>query len=315
MCEQYLCFDIGGTAIKYGILEPPGTFVYTGETPTRAWEGGQGILRTLKKVGEELLGKDQPAEKQPGSYSVSGICISTAGMVDCERGVILHSAPLIPEYTGTELKRELEAHFHLPCEVENDVNCAGLAEVHAGAARGCCAALCLTVGTGIGGALLLDGQVFHGASGSACEVGYMHLPGGQFQDLGAASVLVTDVTGKMGLEPGSIDGRWILDKAQAGDPVCLAAVEKMADILAMGIANICYVMNPQVVVLGGGIMARRDLLLPLVRQGLQKYLIPAVEKSTRVETAQNGNQAGMLGAWFHFQSRQGKWQAYNQVQV
>lgn len=306
MGRQYLCFDIGGTAIKYGILEPPGNFVHTGETPTRAWEGGQGILGTLKRVGGELLEEGRPGEKLPGKYAVAGICISTAGMVDCERGVILHSAPLIPDYTGTELKAELEAYFHLPCEVENDVNCAGLAEAHAGAARGYSVALCLTVGTGIGGALLLDGKVFHGSSGSACEVGYMHLPGGQFQDLGAASVLVKDVTGKMGLEPGSIDGRWVLDKAQAGDPICLSAVEEMADTLAMGIANICYVMNPGVVVLGGGIMARRDLLLPLVRQGLGKYLIPAVEKNTRLETAQNGNQAGMLGAWFHFQARQGK---------
>lgn len=294
MGGYYLCFDIGGTAIKYGILEPPGTFVYTGETPTRAREGGGGILRTLKKVGEELT----------GGYSIAGICISTAGMVDCERGRILHSAPLIPDYTGTELKREMEAYFHLPCEVENDVNCAGLAEVHAGAARGCSPAVCLTIGTGIGGALVIDGNVFHGACGSACEVGYLQLPGGQFQDLAAASVLVSDVTAALGLEPGSIDGRWVADRAQERDPVCLSAVEKMTDILAMGIANICYVVNPQIVVLGGGMMARRELFLPLVRGKLGNYLIPAVANHMRVEVAENGNQAGMLGAWYHFLGRQ-----------
>ena len=291
--DNYLCFDIGGTTVKYGVLQPPNGLVMTGEIPTRG--GGPGILRTLKAAGAELKNR----------YPAAGVCLSTAGVVDCDGGVILHASDLIPGYSGIRLKEEIEEYFHLPCEMENDVNCAGLAEVHAGAAKGCSAAVCLTVGTGIGGAFLLDGRVFRGAFGSACEVGYMHLPGGEFQDLAAASVLVSKIEQARGLEPGTIDGRWVFDHADGEDELCLQAIENMADILAMGIANICYVLNPEIVVLGGGIMARSDRVLPLIRLSMKKYLIPAVEQKTRVEAALNGNQAGMLGAWYHFCQRRG----------
>ena len=83
-------------------------------------------------------------------YQPEGICISTAGMVDCEKGKITYAAPLIPNYTGTEIKKTLEDLYGIPCEVENDVNCAGLAEHFAGASKGSSISLCLTIGTGIG---------------------------------------------------------------------------------------------------------------------------------------------------------------------
>ena len=171
--KQYICIDIGGTSIKYGIIQEDAVFVAAGEMPTEAMQhGGPGIMKKAVKIIEDYLKDRSPA----------GICISTAGMVDCEAGRITHSAPLIPEYTGTEIKKTLEERFHLPCEVENDVNCAGLAENFAGASRGTKISLCLTIGTGIGGAIVIDNQVFHGFSGSGCEIGYMHLPGGEFQD-------------------------------------------------------------------------------------------------------------------------------------
>ena len=123
-------------------------------------------------------------------WKAEGICVSTAGMVDVEKGEIFYSGPLIPNYAGTKIKARMEAEFGLPCQVENDVNCAGLAEARSGAALGSSPALCLTIGTGIGGCILIGGRVFHGFSGSACEVGYMHMDGSDFQTLGAASILV-----------------------------------------------------------------------------------------------------------------------------
>ncbi|MCI9326076.1 MAG: ROK family protein [Lachnospiraceae bacterium] len=291
--EYYLCFDIGGTSIKYGIWEPERGFLMTDEKPTPAKKGGSEIVSVMKKTGDELV----------KLYPVAGICISTAGMVDCEKGIITYASPLISDYAGTRLKEEMESYFQLPCEVENDVNCAGLAECHAGVACGYSSALCVTVGTGIGAAILLDGKVLHGACGNAGEVGYMHLPGGALQDIAAASVLVSEVESAMGLPHGSIDGKWVFDHADTGDIICLSAIEKMADILSMGIANICYVLNPQIVVLGGGILAREERLLPLVHRGLKKYLISAIAENTRVKAARNGNRAGMIGAWFHFRER------------
>ena len=292
--KKYICIDIGGTSIKYGAIQSQGEFLDTGEMPTEARQyGGSGILDKAGKIIKEYIRE----------YSPQGICISTAGMVDCDAGKIIYSAPLIPNYTGTEIKKTLEETFCLPCEVENDVNCAGLAEYYAGAARGSMTSVCLTIGTGIGGAAVIDGKIFRGFSGSACEVGYMHLPGGQFQDLGAGSILVGKVAKSRGLCPSAINGITIFEDAKRGDAACIQAIHEMVDILGMGIANICYVLNPEVVVLGGGIMAQKEFLKEKIQTSLKKYLIPSVLDYTRLAFAENQNRAGMLGAYYNFIQR------------
>lgn len=292
--KEYICIDIGGTSIKYGMVREDGSFLTTGEMPTEAMQyGGPGIMEKAKKI----------VETYQAEYRPEGICVSTAGMVDCENGKITYASPLIPDYTGTEIKKTLEELYGIPCEVENDVNCAGLAEHFAGAARGSRISVCLTIGTGIGGAILIDGKVFHGFSGSSCEVGYMHLPGGEFQDLGASSILVKKVASYKNTDPEEINGKYVFEQAKQGDEDCIRAIREMCEVLGMGIANICYVVNPEVVVLGGGIMAQKEYLKDLLRDSLDKYLLPSVAQHTRLEFAQNQNQAGMLGAYYNFRSR------------
>ncbi len=288
--KQYICIDIGGTSIKYGVLEQCGQFLVIGETPTEAHLGGPSIMEKVKAIIHQFL----------TSYTPSGICVSTAGMVDCEKGMITYAAPLIPNYTGTQIRKILEDEFQIPCEVENDVNCAGLAEYFSGAGKDSSICLCLTIGTGIGGAIVMNNQVFHGFSGSGCEVGYMNLPGGNFQDLGASKVLVERVTKKKELKIGSINGKWIFEQAKSGDADCIAAIDEMVDVLGMGIANICYVLNPEIVVLGGGIMAQKDYLYEKIRASMDHYLLPSISKHTKLAFAQNQNCAGMLGAYYHF---------------
>ena len=181
--KKYISIDIGGTAIKYGIVSENAEVLLKKEMKTEAQKGGPAILEKVIGIVEEL--KDE---------ADTGVCISTAGMVDIEKGEIFYSAPLIPNYIGTAFKKTVEERFGIPCEVENDVNCAGLAEYKAGAAAGSKAAVMLTIGTGIGGCILLNGEVFHGFSNSACEVGYMHMNDSDFQTLGAASILTKKVS-------------------------------------------------------------------------------------------------------------------------
>lgn len=328
MDEQlYICIDIGGTTIKHGVADAAGRFIETGESPTNARKGGAAIMNLVKGIVCKY------ADRLRIKYHVVpvGVCVSTAGMVDVESGTVTYAAPLIPDYTGTCIKEEIERTCHLPCEVENDVNCAGLAEAVSGASRTAASCLCLTVGTGIGGAFVSEGRVYHGFCGSACEVGYMHLPGGQFQDMGAASVLVDKVkTAKdkaareqaakdCGMpeqirgnnvtmeseDLSAIDGRYVFTMAKQGDAICVRAIEEMCDVLAMGIANLCYVLNPEVVVLGGGIMAQRDYIGPILDTALSKYMLEGIRKQTRVTFAMHENRAGMLGALYHFRQRRG----------
>lgn len=159
--KKYISIDIGGTAIKYGIICENAEIMMKETMKTEAEKGGSAILEKVFVIVEKLQGRIQ--EK------ASGICISTAGMVNTEQGAIFYSAPLIPNYTGMQFKKLLEDKFKIPCEVENDVNCAGLAEYRLGAAKGSHVALILTIGTGIGGSIIMDGEVYHGFSNSAWE--------------------------------------------------------------------------------------------------------------------------------------------------
>lgn len=287
--KKYISIDIGGTAIKYGIVSENAEVLLKKEMKTEAQKGGPAILEKVIGIVEELKGEAD-----------AGVCISTAGMVDIEKGEIFYSAPLIPNYIGTAFKKTVEERFGIPCEVENDVNCAGLAEYKAGAAAGSKAAVMLTIGTGIGGCILLNGEVFHGFSNSACEVGYMHMNDSDFQTLGAASILTKKVSEWKGETEKKWDGYHIFEEAKKGDKLCLLAIDEMVDILGEGIANICYVINPEVVVLGGGIMAQEQFLKERVECAVKRYLVSSIEEHTKIVFAKHQNDAGMLGAFYHF---------------
>lgn len=288
--KRYVSIDIGGTAIKYGILNEKGEILSRSEMQTEAYKGGTFIL--AKAIGI--------VEEYQRSAAVDGICISTAGMVDTKSGMIFHSAPLIPHYSGTRFKETMERKFRVPCEVENDVNCAGLAESVSGAAQGADPSLILTIGTGIGGCIMIGGKVFHGFGNSACEVGYMHLLGSDFQTLGAASILTRKVAEWKNEPAASWNGYRIFEEAKRGDELCIRAIDEMTDVLGLGIANICYVINPEIVVLGGGIMAQEGYLKDRIQDAVAKYLIPGIASHTKIAFARHKNDAGLTGAFYHF---------------
>lgn len=292
--KQYISIDIGGTAIKYGIIDENGVILERLERETEAQKGGPVILDKVMEI----------VENYSADRRIEGVCISTAGMVDTEKGEIFYSAPLIPNYAGTRYKQLIEERFGLPCEVENDVNCAGLAEVVSGAARDSHSTVMLTIGTGIGGCILHGKKVYHGYSNSACEVGYMTMFDSDFQTLGAASILTKKVAERKKESPEQWSGYKIFAEAKNQDRICMEAIDEMADILGRGIANICYVLNPQTVVLGGGIMAQEEYLKERIQSAVNRYLIESVARNTRILFALHKNDAGMLGAYYHFQERQ-----------
>lgn len=294
--KNYVCIDIGGTSIKYGVINEELDFLVTNEMDTEAKKGGQNILNKIIQIVS--IYKDD--------YKIEGICISTAGMVDCEKGEIIYASSLIPNYTGTKIKSVIEEKFNIQCEVENDVNCAALAEHFAGGAKGSNISLCLTIGTGIGGAIIINNEVYHGAFGSGGEVGYMNMMGSTFQELGASSVLVKKVAKMKEISEKDINGKYIFDKAKEGDIDCIKAIDELIEVLGQGIANICYIINPEVVVLGGGIMAQKEYLYDKIRSSMDKNLISFIGNKTRLEFAVNENKAGMLGSYFNFRNMQKK---------
>ncbi|MGT2965020.1 ROK family protein [Streptococcus acidominimus] len=291
--KRYVAIDIGGTNIKYGLIDETDQLLESHEMPTEAHKGGPAILQKVAGIVSDYLEES----------SLAGICLSSAGMVDPDKGEIFYAGPQIPNYAGTQFKKDLEARFGIPCEIENDVNCAGLAEVISGSGKGAQVAVCLTVGTGIGGCLLVDAQVFHGFSNSACEVGYLHLPEGAFQDLASTTALVRYVAEAHGDDVADWNGRRIFQEMERGNLLCQQGLDRMVHHLAKGIANICYVVNPEVVILGGGIMGQEAILKPKIEAALKDNLVPSIADKTKIAFAQHQNTAGMLGAYYHFKTR------------
>lgn len=284
--KKYICLDIGGTAIKYGLVDCEGTILLKDSMPTKAEHIVQSAVEIVEKLCQHT--------------GICGICISTAGMVDPVKGEIFYSGPTIPDYQGTRWKEIMEGRFGVPCEVENDVNCANLAEFVSGVSKGSDMVVMLTVGTGIGGSMILDGKLYRGFTNSAFEIGYMYMEGGSFQELGAASVLTAKVAARKKETEALWPGTRIFEEAQRGDEICCQAIEEMTDALGRGIANICYVVNPQMVVLGGGIMAQEAYLRKRIEAAVAKYLPSVIAGHTKIAFAKHGNDAGMLGAFYHF---------------
>ena len=322
MEKRYFALDIGGTKTKYALLGEKGEILSTYEKDTEAQRGGSFILENVKgeirRVLAELKGNppegaqadtkvDAKAERTTEAKTeplLSGICISTAGMVDEIKGEIIHAGPQIPEYKGCKWKEEIECRFSIPCEVENDVKCAGLGEYSFGSGKGTSSMLCLTIGTGIGGSFILNGEVYHGTSHSAMEIGYMQIPGGMFQRMASTSALVKRVASRKG-EPEELwNGKRIFEEVAKEDKICLEELDRLCDALSIGLSNLCYAFNPECIVLGGGIMEQKDILLPKIWGHLQEHLVPIVAENTRLLAASLGNRAGLLGAYVHFQNRQ-----------
>lgn len=290
--KNYICIDVGGTSIKYSVAKENGEIIEKSSMNTEALEkGGPGILEKIKLITRNYIEK----------YDVSGVCISTAGMVDPVEGKILFALEhLIPGYTGMEIKKEVENEFKIRCEVENDVNCAGLGEMWLGAGKGRTSAVCMTIGTGIGGCIIINNQLLPGFSNSAGEIGYLHVNGESFQDLASTTSLVKGVAKRKGVSESEINGKIIFDLAKNNDEDCLIEIDNMIKSLSVGIANVCYVVNPEVVILGGGIMAQEEFLKPRIEQELKNTLIESVYKNTKIEFAKRQNDAGMLGALYNY---------------
>ena len=289
---MYICIDIGGTDIKYGVMDVAGEFAVHGTLPTEAKTyGGPGIVRKVSDLVRETC----------RTYDVRGVAISTAGMVDPATGEIVYALEeSIPQYRGVNWKAIMRENFDLPAAVENDVNCAALGELWRGAGQGCSSLFAMTIGTSIGGCLIMDGRVVHGVSRSAGEIAYMRVPGGRLHERCSAAGLVSAVCCANGLPAGSIDGHLVFDLLAKGDPAAQEEVALLIDSLADAITNVVCVVNPERIVLGGGIMAQEAVLRPLLEAALRDRLPPIVYEATTIAFAATQNNAGMLGALYHF---------------
>ncbi|GAA0070401.1 ROK family protein [Clostridium sardiniense] len=288
--RKYICIDIGGTNIKYGVLNEEGNVLFDGSRKTSVYEDGNDILGDIDNIVCNLINK----------YQVEGVGVSTAGVVDDESGTIIHAGKTIPGYIGTDIKGFIEEKFLLKCEVENDVNSAALGEAFLGSGKGYKSIFCMTIGTGIGGAIIFNNDIVRGASKSAGEVGYINVNGKPIQEIASTKILVENVAKRKNIKVSDINGRIVFEEGKRGDSICYEEINKLVDNLTELISSVVYFLNPEAIILGGGIMEQREFLEPKINSSLKAKLPKAFFESTKIEFAKLGNRAGMIGALYNF---------------
>lgn len=283
---KILVFDIGGTSIKHSVcIDDKLSEVH--ETPTNARLGGRHIMDTITDLIQKESGCD-------------AIGISTAGQVNSEDGFIIYANSNIPDYTGIRIRNELEALFHVPVTVENDVNSAAMGEAIYGAGKDYEDFLCLTYGTGVGGAIVQNKKIYHGSSFSAGEFGGIITHSsdrsisddyfaGCYERYASTTALVKMAEA---YDPSLTNGRKIFENLK--DPQVQNILDNWIDEIVLGLTTLTHIFNPSCIILGGGIMVQPYILNKLDEK-IYKSIMPSFSH-VKIKSAALGNCAGLLGA-------------------
>ena len=290
--------DLGGTDLKYGLINSVGKILVSKKIRAKISEGQKALLEQLRTCVDELLAL--AAEKK---WKVKQIGIGSPGAVNFQSGGIFVNCPNIPGWVGVNLKKSLRG-LGVPVLADNDANCVALAESLFGAAWGSASALCITVGTGIGGGVILDGKVYRGASFSAGEIGHTTLVfegkpcacgnRGCLEKYASVSALM-----EAAAEQGFDSVRALTEAAnKREDAVALELISRQAACLGAGLASAVNLLNPDKVVLGGGFVDAYPPFLKMVEKEIRSRAFPAALLKLKVVKAKLGNGAGMVGAAF-----------------
>ncbi|WP_313539801.1 ROK family protein [Enterococcus sp.] len=284
-----LVFDMGGSAVKYGVwtgneLTDKGKF-----TTPKTWDD---MKAQLKGVREEV------------TAALEGVGISAPGAVNATERQI-NGISAIPYIHGFDIISELETLFDLPVTIENDANCAGLAEFYQGAGKGFEQAAFVVIGTGVGGTLIHHGQLIRGAHLYGGEFGLMILDQGKtFSQLGTAVQMAWRYCDRMGIDRDTISGEDVFARSESGDPIAAEEVENFYRYLAQGLFSIQFAFDPEVIIIGGGVSAKPGLLaeietrlsVMLAAQGLNDF-------TPLIKLCDYRNDANLVGAAANFKAQ------------
>ncbi|OQY39820.1 MAG: hypothetical protein B6229_03030 [Spirochaetaceae bacterium 4572_7] len=294
--------DLGGTNIKSGLLDSSNSLVFDQSRPTGSTLDE--IVNNLAEIIDEL--KDR-AKKEYQS-AVTGVGIGVPGVVSKGLDHVFKCTNL--GWHDIPLKELLSDRAGLPIFIDNDANLAALAELYIGSLKGVDTGLLLTLGTGIGGGVIINGKPYRGSNGLGMEIGHMVLgenffdcscgKNGCFETFSSATALVkyyekllSDNSVKSSFE---VSAKNIFVNARAGDKLSFEAVDRTATYLAMGIVNVINILDPAVIALGGGMAGSDGFLLKMTREKVKKNLFVKGFPSAKIELATSGNQAGTIGA-------------------
>ncbi|CAB4589741.1 MAG: ROK family glucokinase [Actinobacteria bacterium] len=300
--------DVGGTKVLGGVVDENGKVIATARKDTPR-QGGSALTQTIADIAQELI----------QSHDIESVGVSAAGFVSSDRKTML-ATPNIADWNGVNLDAELTKLIGLDVIIENDANAAAWGEAKFGAGRNQDHMMMLTVGTGIGGGIVVNGSLYRGAFGIAAEFGHMrvvpdgHLCGcgarGCFEQYASGNALLRHAREAISASPeiarnllsrgdGSVEGltgKAITEAARDGDPVALAAFNTTGQWLGAGIATLSVILDPACVVIGGGVIDAGEILLKPTREALERTM-PFAGKHPypQIIAAELGNEAGLVG--------------------
>ena len=300
--------DVGGTKVLGGVVDESGKVLTTARKDTPR-QGGSALTQTIADVAKELLQQ----------HSVASVGVSAAGFVSSDRKTML-ATPNIADWNGVDLDQQLTQLIGLPVVIENDANAAAWGEAKFGAGKNQNHMMMLTVGTGIGGGIVVNGALYRGAYGIAAEFGHMrvvpegHICGcgarGCFEQYASGNALLRHAREAINASPevarnllsrgdgtvAGLTGQAITEAARDGDPVALTAFNTTSQWLGAGIASLAVLLDPACVVIGGGVISAGEILLKPTRESLERNM-PFAGKHPypQIIAALLGNEAGLVG--------------------
>lgn len=293
--KQIVCFDIGGTHVKYALIDINQQISEKGSFETTR-NHGQLVLDNMCNVISDYQVR----------FNVIGITISCPGFVNPRTGVI-ESGNIIDGFNGLNIKRYFEEKYQISVSVENDANCATIAEHRLGNGKGYENIVCMTLGTGVGGGIIINNEIYNGNKFMAGEFGYMFIHG-IHSPMPEADILSNYASTRALIEKTcidlheTVDGITIFEKAIKGNQICQKNINDFYHSLAMGIYNICYILNPDKVLIGGAV-SQQEMLISEIKDRLQS-LTPSFSRSlldvVEIERCKFLNDAGLIGSYCNF---------------
>ena len=290
--------DIGGTNLKIGALLPNGEVLYKMTTPSQVQEGRDSVINRIVNAIEEV-------ERRAGELDLAGVGIGIAGAVNQRDGMVVQ-APNLPGWEGFRVVEELSEVLSCPIVIDNDANVFTLGEGWRGAARESRNFCCLTLGTGVGGGLVLDGRLWYGVDGTAGEVGHIVVePDGIPCDCGGRGCLEMYASAtalvRMAREKGEGEGITadeIARRARGGDEQCRHLFSSLARYLGIAMTDLVNLLNLDMIVLGGGLSESCDLFLDEARKEMLDRSFTVPGERVKVVPAELSSEGGMIGAAF-----------------
>lgn len=310
MAKERIGIDVGGTNVKIALVDSKGKIIYSNSIPTRAEMGYEYTINNMKEAISELI-----KETKSDPKNIESIGFGFPGQIDYQKGIV-RLAPNIPGWVNVPIAEIMEKEFGIPTRVDNDVRCAALGELNYGAGQGCDNLICITVGTGIGSGLVINGKLVRGASNAAGEIGHIKLDmnGGPLCGCGDRGCLEAFASGpsivalaeeyiKGGkstkyreLANPDITPYIVSEAAKQGDPVAKRIFTIVGEYIGIGLASVVNLLNPEKIIIGGGVAAAGDLLLTPIKESLIKRAMPIAGSAVEIVPAQLGNSAGVIGA-------------------